>query len=134
MAVRAKALIATHQLRWVGHVRRMDKDIFLKIVLYSEQKRGMRNQGGQKLQFKDSVKRNMKKEGVPHDKWEETAADRDMACRGEPSWPLRKSASKNTRECTTEGALPRPVMSFVILSESGTAGPERNYRPTREPV
>lgn len=55
----------------------MDKDRFPKIVLYSEQKRGKRSQGEQKLQIKDSVKRNMKKEGVPHDKWEETAADRD---------------------------------------------------------
>ena len=45
-------------------------------MLYSEQKKsGKRSQGVQK--FKDSVKRNMKKEGVPHDKWEETAADRD---------------------------------------------------------
>lgn len=52
-----------------------------------------------------------------------------MACWGERCWPLRKSASKNTRECTTEGALPWPVMSFVILYASGTAGPERDFGP-----
>ena len=65
VAVRAKALIATHQFRWAGHVRRMEKDRFLRIVLYSEQKRGKRSQGELKLQFKDSMKRNMKKRRSP---------------------------------------------------------------------
>ena len=40
-AVSAEALIATHQLSWAGHIRRMDKDRFPKIVLYcSELKSG----------------------------------------------------------------------------------------------
>lgn len=77
------------------------------------------------------MKRNMKK-GVPFDTWEEAAADRDK-WRGilrEPCWPLRRSANKNTRKCTTEGALPLQATSFNGLFARGIAGPERDYRPT----
>lgn len=73
----AEVLIATHQLRWAGHIRGMDEDRFPKVVPYSELMSGKRSQGGQKLQLKDTMKRNMKKVGVPHDKWEETKAERD---------------------------------------------------------
>ena len=53
-----------------------------------------------------------------------------VACCGEPCWSLRRSGSKNTRERTKEGSLPRPVTSLNVLSASGTAGPERDSRPT----
>ena len=52
-----------------------------------------------------------------------------VACSGEPCWSLRRSGSKNTRERTTEGSLPRPVTSLNVLSASGTAGPERDSSP-----
>ena len=77
------------------------------------------------------MKRNMKKGGVLFHTWEEVAAGRDNwhGMLRERCWPLRRSASKNTRERTTKGALPRQVTSFNGLFTRGTAIPERDYRP-----
>ena len=75
----------------------------------------------------------MKNGGVLFDTWEEVAAGRDKwhGMLREPCWPLRRSANKNTREHTTEGALdlPRQVTSVNGLFTRGTAVPERGYRP-----
>ena len=76
-ALSAEALITTHQLCGAGHVHQKDDGRIPKIVLFSELKSGKRSQGEPKLQFKDMTKRKMKQGGVPHDTWEEAAADRD---------------------------------------------------------
>jgi len=47
-AVSAEALIATHQLHWVRHVPRIDKDRFPKIMQFPELKSGKRSQRGQR--------------------------------------------------------------------------------------
>lgn len=72
----AEALIASAQLRWTGHVLRMPDHRLPKIALYSELSKGKRTTGGQRLRFKDMIKRNMKRAGVPHETWEQDALDR----------------------------------------------------------
>ena len=71
--VSVEALIIVSQLRWAGHVCRMDSSRLPKAVFYLELRQGKRCHGGQKLHFKDVLKRHMK---IPHDTWEEEALQR----------------------------------------------------------
>lgn len=73
-----EALIASAQLRWAGHVHRMADSRLPKTLLYSELKQGSRTTGGQRLRYKDVLKRNMKKGGIHHESWEEQARDRKL--------------------------------------------------------
>ena len=47
-------------LRWTGHVHRMDVERLPRQLLYSQLSSGARNQGCPRLRFKDVVKRNLK--------------------------------------------------------------------------
>jgi len=74
--VSVEALITISQLCWAGHLCRMANSRLPKGVFYSELSQGKRNHGGQKLRFKDVLKRHMKKTGISHDTWEEEAVQR----------------------------------------------------------
>ena len=70
------ATLAATQLRWLGHVARMEDSRIPKLVLYGEMAEGRRRQGGQKLRYKDVAKRHMKAMDLDPKNWEELAADR----------------------------------------------------------
>ena len=72
-----EALIIKAQLRWVGHVVRMDDSRLPKKVFFSELSQGSRNQGGPAKRFKDSLKASLRNCGIPILGWEALAADRD---------------------------------------------------------
>ena len=74
--VSVEALVTVAQLRMAGHVRRMANNRLPKAVFYSDLRQGKRSHGGQKLRFKDVLKRHMKKTGISHDTWEEEAVQR----------------------------------------------------------
>ena len=74
--VSVEALVTVAQLRWAGRVQRMANNRLPKAVFYSELRQGKRSHGGQKLRFKDVLKRHMKKTGISRDTWEEEAAQR----------------------------------------------------------
>ena len=74
--VSVEALITVSQLRWAGHVRQMANRRLPKAVFYSELRQSKRSHGGQKLRFKDFLKRHMKKTGIWHDTWEKDAVQR----------------------------------------------------------
>ena len=74
--VSVEALITVSQLHWTGHVCRIAKSRLPKAVFYLELSQGKRHHGGQKLRFKDVLKRRMKKTGIRHDTWEEEAIQR----------------------------------------------------------
>ena len=74
--VSVEALTTMSQLRWAAHVRRMANSRLPKAVFYSELSQCKRRHEGQKLRFKDVLKRHMKKTGVSQDTWEEEAVQR----------------------------------------------------------
>ena len=76
--VSAEAHITSAQLRWAGHVSRMPDDRLPKAVFYGELAVGKRKQGGQKLRYKDVIKRHMKNTNIEDDTWEEKAANRSV--------------------------------------------------------
>ena len=80
------------QLRWAGHVRRMDDSRLPKRLFYGELSSGKRHLGRPKKRFKDSLKEALKLRDIPHSTWEESAVDR-------PSWrALVKSGVGNYEE------------------------------------
>ena len=72
-----EAALVTSQLRWTGHVLRMNEERIPKQLLYCELENGKRNVGGQKLRYKDVIKRHLKSADINVDTWETLAADRN---------------------------------------------------------
>lgn len=92
-----EALITTAQLRWSGHVVRMTDDRLPRSVLYGELLDGQRQRGGQKLRYKDVIKRHLKRIDCDVDTWEEKARDR-VEWRGIVKEGFGKVESKQQRE------------------------------------
>lgn len=72
-----EALLTASNVRWAGHVARMDDNRIPKAIMYSELAEGRRAVGGQKLRFKDVLKRNLEAADGPVDDWEKLAHDRE---------------------------------------------------------
>ena len=53
-------MITTCQLRWTGHVTRMENSRLPKAVFYGELKEGSRKVGAPRLRYKDAFKRHLK--------------------------------------------------------------------------
>lgn len=73
-----EALLVQSQLRWCGHLVRMDDNRLPKAVFYGQLKEGFRTAGGQKLRFKDTLKANLKSCGIDPSNWEKVAVDRSL--------------------------------------------------------
>ena len=78
------------QLRWIGHVIRMEDDRLPKQILYGELAIGARRAGGQRKRHKDHVKTVLKKFEIPPDSLETYAADR-------PGW--RAKCHEGAKKC-----------------------------------
>ena len=70
------SLLKRAQLRWAGHVYRMEDSRIPKQLLYGELASGTRKRGRPKLRFKDTLKASMKDCHIDPDTWEQTALNR----------------------------------------------------------
>ena len=68
-------MITTCQLRWAGHVTRMENSRLPKAVFYGELKEGSRKVGAPRLRYKDAFKRHLKNINELEN-WREKAEDR----------------------------------------------------------
>ena len=64
------------QLRWAGHVHRMEDSRIPKRLLYGELDDGSRKRGRPKLKYKDTMKASLKDCHINPDTWEQTASNR----------------------------------------------------------
>lgn len=71
-----ESLLMKCQLRWSGHLVRMDSSRLPKSVFYSELSSGKRKPGGQYLRYKDVLKRHLTSCRISCDSWEELATQR----------------------------------------------------------
>ena len=69
-------MLISIQMRWAGHVVRMDDDRIPKQLFYGELKSGKRPQHKPRKRFKDSIKNNLKQLQLDVNNWEEIAKDR----------------------------------------------------------
>ena len=70
------SLLKRAQLRWAGHVYRMDDSRIPKQLLYGELASGTRKRGRPKLRFKDTLKASMKDCHIDPDTCEQIALNR----------------------------------------------------------
>ena len=71
-----EAMLNLAQLRWSGHVSRMDNSRLPKQLFYAELSAGRRHIGGQRKRYKDTLKSTLKAHDIPVDKWQVVAQDR----------------------------------------------------------
>ena len=69
-------LLIQRNLRWAGHINRMDDSRLPKQILYSQLKEGVRGIGRPRLRFKDTVKRNLKDKKIPVGSWQSLSRNR----------------------------------------------------------
>ena len=69
-------LMQQHQVRWAGHLVRMDDSRIPKQLFYGKLSEVKRSQGGQKKRYKDSLKASRKQLQIDTSIWENAALDR----------------------------------------------------------
>ena len=69
-------LISKNQLRWSGHVVRMDDNHLPKRIFYGELATRKRTTGGQYKRYKDTLKASLKNFNIDPDTWGNLAAIR----------------------------------------------------------
>ena len=65
-----EAMVIRNQLRWTGHIIRLDESRLPQHILYGELVTGKRSQGGQRKRFKDNLKSSLKSCGINLSSWE----------------------------------------------------------------
>ena len=83
-----EAMLNQAQLRWSGHVTRMDDSRLPKQLFHAELSTGKRHKGGQRKWYKDVLKSTLKACNIPVDEWQALAQDR-------PAW--RAATRKGTK-------------------------------------
>nr|VZI29245.1 unnamed protein product [Spirometra erinaceieuropaei] len=73
------SMLRQMQLRWSGHLVRMDDERLPKRLFYGDVATGSRRQGGQIRRYKDTLKSSLKRLHINPTNWEELARDR-------PTW------------------------------------------------
>ena len=65
-----EATLTASQLRWTGHIIRMNDSRLPKAVFFGELAKGKRLRGDQRLRYKDVVKRHLNAKQITVDHWE----------------------------------------------------------------
>ena len=71
-----EAMLLKIQLRWTGHVSRMEDHHLPKIILYGELSSGLWNRGAPKKRYKDTLKKSLGACNISHLEWTTLAEDR----------------------------------------------------------
>ena len=69
-------MLSERRLRWLGHVRRMDKGRIPKDLLYGQLEQGSRPTGRPHLRYRDACKRDLRSAQINIESWEDTASNR----------------------------------------------------------
>ena len=115
-----ESILLQVQLRWAGHVTRMEDVGMPKAVFFSEIQEGKRGRGASRKRYKDQLKRQLAQAAISHQSWQQEASDRD-------SWRslVRKAScefgaerhkaakEKRRRQLERAASLPSSSQTFV---------------------
>ena len=73
-----EAMLNLAQLRWSGHVTRIDDSRLPNQLFHAELSTGKWHKGGQRKRYKDVLKSTLKAYNIPVDKWQALAQDRPV--------------------------------------------------------
>ena len=115
------------QLRWAGHVTRMEDVRVPKVVFLSELQEGKRDRGAPRKRYKDQLKRQLAQAGISHQSWQKEASDRDSwrssvrkaSCEFQAE---RREAVKEKRMGQEERAASLPFSSQIFVSPKCVRG------------
>ena len=105
-----EAMLLKTQLRWAGHVSRMEDHRLPKVVLYGELSTGHRNRGAPKKRFKDSLKKSLSACLIDHNQWSVLAADRQAwrhsVCHSVSSFEDNRRATLEEKRMRRKNCVP----------------------------
>ena len=76
-----EAILMKHQLRWSGHVTRMDSERLPKAVFFGELSKGKHKRGAPRNRFKGQLKQHLSVTGISSLTWQQEAMDGATWCR-----------------------------------------------------
>ena len=135
-----ESLLMAAQLRWIGHVIRMDDYRIPKQVFFSQLAHGSRSCGGQYKRYKDTLKANLKACDIPANELESLALDRSSwrtTCREaiEKHETKRigqlkdKRRQRKNQTAAQTGEFECDVCSRICRSRIGLIAHRRTHRP-----
>ena len=115
-----ESILLEVQLRWAGHVTRMEDVRVLRAVFFSELQEGRRDRGAPRKCYKDQLKRQLAQAGISHPSWQQEASDRNSwrssmrktSCEFEAE---RHRAAKEKRRRQKERAVSLPSSSQTFV-------------------
>ena len=75
-----ESILLQLQLRWAGHVTRMEDERMPNAVFLSELQEGKRDRGAPREWRKDQVKKQLAQAGISRQSWQQEASDGDSWC------------------------------------------------------
>ena len=114
-----ESILLQVQLRWAGHVTRME-DVHLPKAVFFSELQGKRNRGAPRKRYKDQLKRQLAQAGISHQSWQQEAADRDSwrssvrkaSCEFEAE-KHKAAKEKRRRQKERAASLPSSSQTFV---------------------
>ena len=133
-----EAMIMQAQLRWSGHVIRMEDNRLPKQLFCSELALGSRKQGGQLLRYKDTLKQSLRACSIPATGWESLAKDRSAwrqaAKKGTSAFEEqrlshldKKRQARKDRRANPAAAVTCPECGRTCASEFGLRSHQRRH-------
>ena len=110
------------QLRWSGHVTRMDDSRLPKQLFHAELSTGKRHKGGQRKRYKDVLKSTLKAYNIPVDEWQALAQDRPAwraaICKGTKHFERSRLQSLDDKRSARKNRVPNPSTAVHKVSSA----------------
>ena len=133
------ARLMGNQMRWAGHLIRMDDSRLPKQLFFGELSVGTRPHHKPRMRFRDQVKTNLKRMKISPESWEQTCADRDKwkqsIFQGVKTFEGENVARAELRRaCRKFEAVPDTpwscnVCGRVLLSKAGLVNHMKSHQP-----
>ena len=135
------ARVIKSQMRWTGHLVRMDDSRLPKRLFYGELSSGKRPQHKPRKRFKDCVKANLKHMAIPVGSWEDSCGNRGswrkLIHDGCALFESNRVSRAELRRACRKGVVALPdspwscnICNRVLLSKAGLVNHLKSHEPT----